>query len=271
LKTIAIINEKGGTGKTTVAVNLAAALGQRGHTVVLMDLDARPNATEWLLGIAPDARDPDVGAFGLLTRDLPLLRTLTPTNEANLLLCAGHPQLQRADSLLASQPDATRVLATALEEYGASTAGAERRIDYVVIDSPGARNHVMFNALLAADLIVTPVLTEALNSMGLREVLAMVALIQRRGRPTLPHPVIVINHFAGRAGLNQEYAEALRTNYAGHVLATEIGRTAVLQESVTANQSVLAYRPRSVPAAQMRSVAEEIVQRLDAAAEGAAR
>jgi chromosome partitioning protein len=268
LKTIAVINEKGGTGKTTVAVNLAAALGQRGHTTVLLDLDARPNATEWLLGMAPDSCDPERGAFGLLTYDLPLLRTLTPTNETNLLLCVGHPQLQRADRALVTRPDATRVLTAAIEEYVASSAAAARTIDYLVIDSPGARNTVLFNALLAADLIVTPVLTEALNSMGLREVLGMVELIQQRGRPDLPHPTIVINHFAGRAGLNQEYAEALRTLYAGHVLDTELGRSVLVQESVTANQSVLAYRPRSASAAQIREIAGEIVQRLHSAREG---
>jgi len=258
MQIITIANEKGGVGKTTSAVNLAAALGQAGQRSVVIDLDSQGHATEWL-GVSKNQVPAERSAYALVSGQTTLPPTLLRTYEEGVVLCAAHPLLARAALELGSNVEGLFLLKDALNQ--------DFPVDYVIIDCPPAKGTVVFNALIAADLIIAPVLSQALSLEGLGELVETVRRIQSRYAPALPLPMILINDYEGRSAADRQIQEHLRHHFGNCVFRTVIGRDAPLRECFALKESIFRYRRTARSAAHFRELAAELKEHLPHAKE----
>lgn len=254
---ITIANEKGGVGKTTVTVNLAAALGLHGSRVLVIDLDSQGHATEWL-GVPKAQMPQDRSAYAVITRKAPIAQTLLRTQETGVVLCGAHVLLAQAALELGSHVEGLFGLRDAL--------AAELPFDYVLIDCPPAKGAVVFNALIAAQLVLAPVLSHALSLEGLGELIETVQRVKTRYSPGLLDPMMVINDYEGRTSADRQVQEYLRQQFPQTLLQTMIGRDAPLRECFAARESIFRYRRTARSAAQFLALAHEIQEHLHATA-----
>lgn len=253
MQIVAIANEKGGVGKTTTTVNLAAALGLAGKRVLVIDLDSQGHATEWL-GV-PKSRVPaERSSYAVLAGQTELPETLLKTGEENVVLCAAHALLAKAALELGSNVEGLFVLKDALR--------VALPIDYVLIDCPPTKGAVVFNALIVADLVVAPVLSEALSLEGLGELSETVQRVRSRYSPHLPLAKILINDYEGRSAADRQIQEYLRQQFGAQVFHTTIGRDAPLRECFAAKESIFRYRRKARSAAQFQDLAAELQEHL---------
>lgn len=265
MKVITIANEKGGVGKTTTTVNLAAAIGQAQQRVLVIDLDSQGHTTQWL-GVSPSVVSMERSSYAVLTGQSELISTLIRTAEEGVILCAAHPALAKVAQELSSQIDGIFLLRDAIERLRklAATKGKQNGnkspivFDYVLVDCPPARSMIVFNALIAADLVIGPVLAESLSMEGMGELNETVRRIQQRHSPKLPLPKILINNYEGRSTIDRQIHDDLRAQLESQVLRTEIGRDAPLRECFAASSSIFRYRRASRSAIQFRDLALEV-------------
>ncbi len=138
----------------------------------------------------------------------------------------------------------------------------ELPIDYVLIDCPPAKGAVVFNALIAADLVLAPVLSQALSLEGLGELNETVSRVQSRYSPHLPAPLILINDYEGRSGADRQIQEYLRSQFGSQFFRTTIGRDSPLRECFAAKESIFRYRKNARSAGQFRELVDELKGRL---------
>ncbi len=255
MQVVTIANEKGGVGKTTTTVNLAAALGLHDKRVLVIDLDSQGHATQWL-GVVKAQVPPERSAYAVLSGEAEIARTLIRTGEQNVVLCAAHPLLAKAALELGSNVEGLFVLRDALS--------ADLPVDYVLIDCPPAKGAVVFNALIAADLVVAPVLSQALSLEGLGELGETVKRVRSRYSRHLPPPAILINDYEGRSAADRQIQEYIRGQFGSQVFRAVLGRDAPLRECFAAKESIFRYRRAARSAGVFREVAQELMERLDA-------
>jgi chromosome partitioning protein len=259
---ITIGNEKGGVGKTSTTVHLAAALGLSGQRVLVIDLDTQAHASQWF-GTPVNRIQPDRSSYAVLTEQAPLALTLIRTAETNIALCAAHPFLAKAAKELSEQVDGIFVLRDAIEAFEQSEIGSQ--FDLAIIDCPPARGTIVFNALLATDLIIAPVLAEALSVQGLVALDETVQRIRQRYAPSLPPASILVNNYEGRAAIDRQLYDDLHQQYGARMLETVIGRDAPLREAFLAQASIFRHRRTARSAGQFQALAEEVMRKLNAA------
>ena len=263
MRVITIGNEKGGVGKTSTAVHLAASLGLTGQRVLVIDLDTQAHASQWF-GVPVSRIQPDRSSYAVLGGAASLEQTLLRTAEEGVAICAAHPFLAKVAKELGEQVDGIFVLRDAIEAFEATDTGAA--FDLAIIDCPPARGTVVFNALLAADLVLAPVLAEALSVQGLVALDETTQRIRQRYAPDLSPPLILINNYEGRASIDRQLYDDLRRQYGGRVLETVIGRDAPLREAFLAQASIFRHRRSARSASQFQALAEEVMRSLNAAA-----
>jgi chromosome partitioning protein len=251
---ITMANEKGGVGKTTATVNLAAACGLTGARVLVIDLDSQGHATEWL-GISKTRVPPERSSYAILSGQSDLASTLLQTKEENVALCAGHVLLAQATLELGSNVEGLFIIRDAL--------AADLPIDYVFIDCPPAKGAVVFNALIAAHLVIAPVLSQALSLEGLGELMDTIRRVKSRYSPNLLDPVVLINDYEGRSAADRQVQEYLRAQFAEQVFETVIGRDAPLRECFATRESIFRYRRTARSAGQFQSLVTEVKERLN--------
>jgi chromosome partitioning protein len=249
MRIVTIANEKGGVGKTTTTVNLAAAVGLTGARVLVIDLDNQGHATEWL-GISKARVPAERSSYALLAGQTDLASTLLRTGEEHVVLCAGHVLLAQAALELGSNVEGLFILREALH--------TDVPLDYVFIDCPPAKGAVVFNALIAADLVIAPVLSHALSLEGLGELMDTVRRVKSRYSPNLLDPMIVINDYEGRSTADRQAQDYLRTQFADQVFNTVIGRDAPLRECFATRESIFRYRRTARSAGQFQALATEV-------------
>lgn len=265
MKIITIANEKGGVGKTTTTVNLAAAMGNAGYRVLVIDLDWQGHTTQWF-GVSPASVAVERSSYGVLTAQVDLVSTLIRTAEEGVILCAAHPGLAKVAQELSANVDGIFFLRDAIDRLGKLAASKKQKngdkspldFDYVLIDCPPARSMIVFNALIAANLVIGPVLAETLSMEGMGELNETVRRIRQRHSPNLPLPKILINNYDGRSSVDRQIHDDLRSQMASQVLQTEIGRDAPLRECFAASSSIFRYRRVARSAAQFRDLAQEV-------------
>jgi chromosome partitioning protein len=257
MKIVAVANQKGGVGKTTTSVNLAASLAEAGRDVLLIDLDPQANASS-SLGVASTAgrslyavmTDPS-GAHSVAEQ-------VQPTALAHLHVVASELDLAGCEIELATEDDRLTRLRGALEKYRAS----QPPVEFVLIDCPPSLGMLMTNALAAADSVLVPLQCEYFAMEGLAKILAMIERIkQASGHGALELEGIVMTMYDARTNLSQEVVKSVKDLLAEKVFNTIIPRSVRLGEAPSHGKSILEYDPSGVGAQSYRELAREFLAR----------
>jgi chromosome partitioning protein len=251
---LAVANQKGGVGKTTTALNLAAALALRKHRTLLIDLDPQANATIALLNPA----DFQASMFDVLNgADGGIAKVIVPTGEPNLSLAPARLALAKLEQQLAAQFDAPFKLKDAL-------APVARDFDYIVLDTPPALGILTVNALVAATHLLIPIQAAYFAIEGTDDLLDTYARIRARPNPALKVLGVVITLFDKRTNISRDTHEQIRSVFGDTLFRTRISKNVRLEESPAYKQTIFAYAPKSPGAEEYKKLAQEVVQRVQA-------
>ena len=244
----ALANQKGGVGKTTTAINLAACLAEAGERALVIDLDPQANATSGL-----GMRANGTSSYDLLD-GAPLADLAKHTAFANLDLIPSKPDLAGAVVELAAREDGERYLAQAL-------ASGTSQYDFVFIDCPPALGPLTVNALAAADRVLVPVQAEYYALEGLTQLMQSIDLIRRRLNPGLGIGGVLLTMVDARTRLAQDVEAEVRKHFGPLVFRTSVPRSVRLAEAPSHGLPAIAYDRRSAGADAYWKVAMELVER----------
>jgi chromosome partitioning protein len=251
---IAVSNQKGGVGKTTTAINLAAALSASGHRVLLIDLDPQGNAST---GLGADRAARGDGAYGLITGQRGINAVARPCGVDRLLLVPAENGLAGAEIELVTTERRELRLREALAPLGSRGEPPA----YVLIDCPPSLGLLTLNAMVAADAVLVPLQCEFLALEGLSQVTGTIDLVSKSLNPRLRLHGIVLTMFDRRNNLSELVETDVRGFFGARVYDTVIPRNVRISEAPSHGLSVLAYDPRSAGAAAYTRLAEEFCAR----------
>jgi chromosome partitioning protein len=253
-----VANQKGGVGKTTSAVNIAAALAMGGLRTLVIDLDPQGNAST-AFGVQ---RDEVNGMYEVIIKDLPI--------KDAALKVPGYPALEiipATQSLANAEVELVPLVARelrlkrALTNYLNENAARGERFDYVIIDCPPSLGLLTINALVAADELLIPIQCEYYSLEGLTLLLHTVTLIQEHLNQNLKLTTIVLTMYDGRTRLANDVAEEIRKHYPNELIDIPIPRAVRVSEAPSYGQTVMTYDPGSNGADAYARVAREIARR----------
>jgi chromosome partitioning protein len=253
-RTLVVANQKGGVGKTTTAINLAAALAAAGRQVLLIDLDPQGNASTGL-GIAPGDRQTSV--YDLIIGEADPETIPQPTAVPNLQIIPATPDLTSAELDLTSTERRSFLLRDAL----ASAAWTDLGLDLILIDCPPALNILTVNALVAADALIVPLQAEFFALEGLSQLLRTVRDIRATANPGLRIEGVALTMMDRRNRLAQQVEQDARATLGDLVFKTTIPRNVRLSEAPSYGQPIFTYDPSSAGAVAYRALALEILAR----------
>ncbi len=245
----AIANQKGGVGKTTTAVNVAACIAEAGYPTLLVDVDPQGNATT---GLGQERVAP--GVYDVLSGDLEAVDALRPTGVANLSLLASTPDLAGATMELPRLPGSEQRLRDAL-------APLRERYAYVLLDCPPSLGPLTVNALVAADRVIIPVQTEYFALEGLAGLLDTLGLIQRELNPRLTVAGMLLTLHDARTKLAQDVEAEVRRHFPSLVFDTVIPRNVRLGEAPSFGKAVIHHDPLCAGAEAYFELAKEVAAR----------
>jgi chromosome partitioning protein len=248
-----IANQKGGVGKTTTAVNVAAALAEQGIPTLLIDLDPQANATS-SLGIE---KQEGRSLYGALRGEGAALAMVTATSQENLALIPSEEDLAAAEIEIAQSENFLLKLRSVLEPVRA--AGAYRAI---IVDCPPALGMLSMNSLAAADYLLITLQCEYMALEGLGQILRNVERLKTAGiNPALELGGVVMTMFDGRTNLSRQVVDEVKQHLPDKIFATVIPRTVRLSEAPSFGKTIFAYDPASAGAVAYRALALEVAQR----------
>ena len=249
-KIIAVVNQKGGGGKTTTAVNLTAALHDLGLKVLLRDFDPQANATS---GLGLDKRKIKYSVYDVTINDVPLEDAVVSTQYGDVLPSAA--DLAGATVELISADHRERQLEKALQS-------AKGKYDVIFIDCPPSLELLTLNGLCAADGILIPVQCEYYALEGLSDLMNTLRMVKKRLNPRLEIFGVALTMFDGRTNFSTQVAQEVRRHFPGKVFSTVIPRNIHLAEAPRHGIPVTAYDKYSRGAKAYKEMAEEIKTKL---------
>jgi chromosome partitioning protein len=250
-RVITIVNQKGGVGKTTSAVNVAAGLAVLEKKTLLIDFDPQGNATS---GVGLDKDNLELQVYDALIGDVPLERTILPTATENLWCVPGNINLTGAEIELVHEFAREHKLREALQPV-------LDRFDYVVIDCPPSLGLLTVNALTAATDLLVPIQCEYYALEGVSQLLSTIRLIQKNLNPSLNIIGVLLTMFDRRVNLSMQVAREVRHYFKEKVFRTIIPRNVKLTEAPSFGKPIFLYDIRSPGAMSYLNLATEIIER----------
>jgi len=246
-KRVVIANQKGGVGKTTTAVNLAAALHEAGKQVLLCDFDPQANATSGF-GVDKNAVSPNI--YDVLIDGVDTERAIVSTKWGDVL--PSNKALAGAGVEMIGLEDREHLLRQALEQV-------DDRYDYIIIDCPPSLELLTLNGLCAAHSVLVPVQCEYYALEGLSDLLSTIRIVKRKLNRSIGLEGVLLTMFDGRTNLSLQVAEEVKRHFPGQVYATVIPRNVRLSEAPSHGVPVLAYDKYSTGAQSYKKLAEEFL------------
>ncbi len=253
MKIIAVANQKGGVGKTTTSVNLAAALAEKGRPTLLIDLDPQANATS-SLGLGDNT---EKSLYPALIGSERLADQVVPTAYPQLSIVTSNLDLAGCEIELARRPDHLTRLRECLAEFRLGNS-----VDYVILDCPPSLGILMTNALAAADSVLIPLQCEYFALEGLSKILHVIEQIRTAsGNDRLTIEGIVLTMFDSRTNLSQHVAHDVRSHLGDQVFKTIIPRSVRLSEAPSHGKTILEHDTSGIAAQSYRDLAKEFLKR----------
>lgn len=254
MRIVAVVNQKGGVGKTTSTVNLAAAVSELGRKVLVVDMDPQGNAST-ALGVAHQAGVP--GTYEVVVDGAAL--------ESALAVCPDFSNLQVLPATIDLAGAEIELVSSVAREYRLRRAleAMDREPDVVFIDCPPSLGLLTLNALVAADDLLIPIQCEYYALEGLGQLLNTVELVRAHLNPQIRLAAILLTMADARTRLSTQVAEEVRAYFGDLVLATAIPRAVRLSEAPSYGQTVLTYDSDSVAATAYRDAAQELLAALE--------
>ena len=250
-KTVAIFNQKGGVGKTTTCVNMAAALGAKGKKTLIVDVDPQGNSTS---GVGVDKSDVEYSTYDMLVKDVSARAIMIETEFKNLYLLPSSMDLAGAELELAEKENRNRILKKAL-------ASLVMEFDFIIIDCPPSLGVLSINALVAADTLIVPLQCEYYALEGLSQLVSTVRTIKQHYNEHLELEGVLFTMYDSRLKLTQQVIDEVNKYFPNKSYKTMIPRSVKIAEAPSFGEPIIYYEKYSKPAFAYRKFVDEFLKR----------